>query len=82
MRQRMLAACVVTLLLVCVPSALTAQDKVVRATDQASVLSWLTGIWGDVASFFGGKVAAAPPTSSASGDAGCMIDPMGCSQGG
>lgn len=83
MFRRVLAACVVALLLVCVPSALTAQGREVRAADQA-VIGWLAGIWGDFAAWLAGENLPAPPMSSSgeSFDTGCLIDPAGCFQGG
>jgi len=80
MFQRTLAACAVALLLVCAPMALSAQEREVHASEQASMLGWLPGIWGDLAAWLAGKVVPAPPTSSA--DGGCWIDPNGCPHGG
>jgi hypothetical protein len=84
MFHRVLAACAVALLLVCVPAALTAQDKEARAVNQAPVLGWLAGIWGDLAAWLASEALPAPPWSSAgtSGDTGCLIDPAGCAHGG
>lgn len=84
MSQRVLAACVVALLLVCMPMGVAAQEKDARAAEQASVLDWFAGIWGGLAAWLTGAGVAAPPTSSsgAHGDTGCLIDPDGCPHGG
>lgn len=94
MFQRVLAACAVTLLLVCVPSALTAQDKEVRAAEQVSAFVWLAGIWNGVTGWLTGQVAASscaidpdecpggePAQPATGGDGRCSLDPDGCPGG-
>jgi hypothetical protein len=80
MFQRVLTASAVAILLVCAPMALSAQEKEDRGAEQASVLVWLSGVWGDLATWLAGKAVPAPPAEA--GDGGCWIDPMGCPQGG
>jgi hypothetical protein len=80
MFKNALAAGAVAILLVCAPLALSAQEREARAAEQASVLGWLSGVWGDIAAWLAGK--AVPGPSVESGDGGCWIDPAGCAQGG
>jgi hypothetical protein len=74
MFQRVLTASVVAILLVVAPMGLAAQEREVRAAEQAPVLEWLSGLWSDVAAWL------APPLDSA-GDGRCAVDPDGCPSG-
>jgi hypothetical protein len=83
MFQRVLAASAVAILLVCAPVGLSAQEKEARGAEQASVLGWFAGAWGDLAAWLAGIVPAPPAgTKGASSDGSCYVDPNGCPHSG
>lgn len=71
MFQRVLAAMAVALLLVCAPTALTAQGREDRAVEQVSFIAWFAGVWNEVAALLTGQVT----------DGSCSLDPDGCPGG-
>lgn len=70
MVYKVLAAGVVSVLLMCVPVT-ALEEKVVRASESASAAEWLSQLWNDLGAWLDGMAA----------DGGCWIDPGGvCSQ--
>ena len=73
MFRKVLAVGALAIVLASVPAQLAAAEKEVPGPGQATILRWLTGIWGELATWV---------TTGAETDSGCWIDPAGgCSHG-
>src|SRR5688572_21764536 len=76
--HRIVPASFVAVLLLCTPPQLTAQERELRAADQATTIDWLTSLWNDLTTWLAGEVIPVPkPTPSSDIDGGGCLDPHG-----
>lgn len=81
MFQKALAAGVVLIWLVGAPQGLGAQEKEVRAIEQATVHGWFSGLWSEFTAWLEMQGVPLQAQAGSVGDGGCDVDPNGCPHG-